>query len=118
MIMSWDLTTEQKDKFLELMNNMGAHTTYYMTATVKRLNDCGIPAVEDIENDCIRIGDKKIPLTTPEWGDPGIYPPSVLSVVIEHFGYEITTTMNGRGFAHKDTLQKLAKLWGMKKQYL
>ena len=116
--MTWDLTTEQKDKFLELMNNMGAHTTYFMFAIVKRLKDCGIPAVEDIENECIRIGDKKIPLTTPEWGDPGIYPPSVLSVVIEHYGYEITTTMNGCGVAHKDTLQKLAKLWGIKKEYL
>jgi hypothetical protein len=116
--MTWDLTIEQKDKFLELMNKMGAHSTYFMPAMVRRLKDCGIPVVEDIENECIRIDDKKIPLTTPEWGDPGIYPPSVLSVVIEHFGCEITTNMNGRGFAHKDRLQQLANLWKTDKDYL
>jgi len=26
--------------------------------------------------------------------------------------------MNGRGFAHKDTSQQLANLWGMNKDYL
>jgi len=117
-IMTWDLTTEQKDKFLELMNKMGGQSTYFMSAMVKRLRECNIPAVEDIANECIRIGDKKILLTTPEWGDPGIYPPSVLSVVIEHYGYKITTDMNGRGFAHKDRLQQLANLWGIEKDYL
>lgn len=116
--MTWDLTKEQKNKFLDLMNDMGSHSTYYMTAMVKRLKDCGIPVVEDLTNKCIRIGDKEVLLTTPEWGDPGIYPPNVLSVVIQHYGYEITTNMNGRGFAHKDTLQQLAKLWGMNKDYL
>jgi hypothetical protein len=64
------------------------------------------------------VGDKKISLTTPEWGEPGIYPPSVLSVVIENYGYEITSDMNGRGFAHNNRLQQLANLWGMDKDYL
>ena len=118
IVMTWDLTTEQKGKFLELMNKMGGHSTYFMSAMVKRLKDCGIPAVEGIEKEYIFIGNKKIPLTTPEWGDPGIYPPSVLSVVIEHYGYEITTDMNGRGFAHNDRLQQLANLWGIDKDYL
>ena len=116
--MTWDLTNRQKDKFLELMNDMGAHSTYFMSAMVKKLNDCGIPVVEDLQNKCICIDDKKISLITPEWGEPGIYPPRVLSVVIEHYGYEIVTNMNGRGFAHKDTLQQLAKCWGIDKDYL
>lgn len=116
--MTWDLSQKQKDKFLELMNSMGAHSTYYMSSMVKKLNSCGIPASEDLQNNCMIVGDKKISLTTPEWGEPGIYPPSVLSVVIEHYGYEITSNMIGRGFSHKDTLQQLANLWGMDKTYL
>jgi hypothetical protein len=116
--MTWDLTTEQKDKFLELMNKMGGQSTYFMSAMVKRLKGCGIPAIEDLENEYILICDKKVHLTTPEWGDPGIYPPSVLTVVIEHYGYKIITDMNGRGFAHNDRLQQLANLWGIDKDYL
>jgi hypothetical protein len=116
--MNWDLTIDQKDKFLELMNSMGAHSTYYISSMVKKLNSCGIPASEDLLNNCMIVGDKKISLTTPEWGEPGIYPPSVLSVVIENYGYEITSDMNGRGFAHNNRLQQLANLWGMDKDYL
>ena len=116
--MTWDLTIEQKEKFLDLMNSMGAHSTFYMSAMVKRLNSCGIPATEDLQNNCMLVGDKKIVLSTPEWGEPGIYPPSVLSVVIEHYGYEITTDMNGRRFAHNDRLQQLANLWEMDIDYL
>lgn len=116
--MSWDLTIDQKEKFLELMNSMGAHSTYYMSSMVKKLINCGIPAVEDLENKCIHIGSQKISLTTPEWGEPGIYPPSVLSAVIKHYGYEITSNMSGRGMYHKDTLQQLANLWGIDKTYL
>ena len=116
--MNWDLTDKQKDKFLELMNSMGAHSTYYISPMVKKLKDCGLPVVEDFENKCIYIGNQKISLTTPEWGEPGIYPPSVLSAVIEHYGYQITSNMTGRGMYHKDTLQQLANLWGMDKTYL
>lgn len=116
--MTLDLTIEQKNKFLELMNSMGAHSTYFMSAMVKRLKDCGIPAIEDLDNECLHIGNRKISLTTPEWGEPGIYPPNVLSAVIEHYGYQITSNMTGRGFSHKDTLQQLAKLWNIDKSYL
>jgi hypothetical protein len=61
--MNWDLTIDQKDKFLELMNSMGAHSTYYMSSMVKKLNSCGIPASEDLLNNCMIVGDKKISLT-------------------------------------------------------
>ena len=116
--MTWNLSQEQKEKFLDLMNAMGAHSTFYMPAMVKKLNCCGIPAIEDLNNNCMVVEDKKISLSIPEWGEPGIYPPSVLSVVIEHYGYKIITDMNGRGFAHNDRLQQLANLWGIDKDYL
>jgi hypothetical protein len=48
--MTWDLTIEQKDKFLELMHDMGAHSMFYLNDMTKRLSECGIPVTEDSEN--------------------------------------------------------------------
>ena len=33
--MNWDLTIEQKDKFLELMNSMGANSMWFLDGIVK-----------------------------------------------------------------------------------
>jgi hypothetical protein len=57
-------------------------------------------------------------LAEPEWGKAGIYPPHVLSVVIKHFGYEITSDMTGTGFRFNDYLEQLASHWGLDKTYI
>jgi hypothetical protein len=116
--MTWDLTIEQKDMFLELMHDMGAHSMFYLNDMTKRLSECGLPVTEDGENDCLLIGGEKVYLAEPEWGKTGIYPPHVLSVVIEHFEFEITTEMTGIGFRFKDRLQQLASHWGFDKTYI
>jgi hypothetical protein len=116
--MTWDLTIEQKDKFLELMHAMGGHSIFYLNEMTKRLSDCGIPVTEDSDNDCILIDGVKVYLVEPEWGKAGIYPPHVLSVVIEHFGFDITSEMTGSGFHFKDRLEQLASQWGLDKNYL
>jgi len=116
--MTWNLTIEQKVKFLELMNYMGAHSMFYLNDMVKILSDCGIPAAVGHENDCLLIGGVKVHLAEPEWGKAGIYPPHVLSIVIEHFGYEITSDMTGIGFHFKDRLEQLASCWGLNKIYM
>ena len=116
--MTWDLTIEQKDKFLELMDYMGAHSMFYLNDMVKRLSDCGIPVGVNDENDCLLIDGVKVHLAEPEWGKAGIYPPDVLSVVIEHFGYEIKSNMTGIGFHFKDRLEQLASHWGIDKTYI
>jgi hypothetical protein len=116
--MTWDLTIEQKDKFLELMHDMGANSMFYLNDMTKRLSECGLPVTEDSENNCLLIDGVKVHLAEPEWGKAGIYPPHVLSVVIEHFGFEITSDMTGFGFHFKDRLQQLASHWGLDKNYL
>ena len=115
--MTWDLTIEQKDKFLELMHDMGAHSMFYLKDMTERLSECGIPVTEDNENNCLDIDGVKVHLEEPEWGDPGIYPPHVLSVVINHFRYVITSDMTGTGFRFNDRLQQLASRWGLDKTY-
>lgn len=116
--MTWDLTIEQKDKFLELMYDMGAHSMFYLNAMTKKLSECGIPVKEDSENNCLLIDGVKVQLVEPEWGDAGIYPPHVLTVVIQHFGFDITSNMTGIGFHFKDRLEQLASHWGLDKNYL
>jgi hypothetical protein len=46
--MTWDLTIEQKDKFLELMHDMGAHSMFYLNDMTKRLSECGIARLYDV----------------------------------------------------------------------
>jgi hypothetical protein len=113
--MTWDLTIEQKEKFLELMNDMGAHSVFYLNDMTNRLSKCGIPVKVDSENDCLLIDAAKIHLAEPEWGKAGIYPPHVLSVVIENFGFNISSDMTGIGFRFKDRLEQLASHWGLDK---
>ena len=111
--MTWNMTLEQKDKFLELMNELGSQSMFYLNDMVNYLKECGLPVKVGEKNDFLLIGSVKVHLTNPEWGDPGIYPPHVLSVVIEHFGYEINSTLTGKGFRFKDRLQQLASHWGL-----
>ena len=116
--MNWDLTIEQKDKFLELMNSMGANSMWFLDVIVEKFIEVGLPASIDTENNCLLLGDVRVELTQPEWGEAGVYAPNVLSVVIEHFGYEINSNMNGKGFHFKDRLQKLASHWGLDKTFI
>jgi hypothetical protein len=116
--MSWNLTLEQKDRFLELMDSMGAHSMWFLDGIVEKLIEVGLPASIDTENNCLLLGGVRVELTQPKWGEAGIYAPNVLSLVIEHFGYEINSNMNGKGFHFKDRLQHLASHWGLEKTYL
>jgi hypothetical protein len=109
--MTWKMTIEQKEKFLELMHNMGAHSMFYLNVMAKRLSECGIPVIEDFERNCLNIDGVMVHLVDPEWGEAGIYPPHVLSIVIRNYGFEITSNMTGIGFRFKDCLEQLAGYW-------
>ena len=116
--MNWDLTLEQKNMFLELMNDMGAKSMFFLEVMAQKLSKCGIPATVDSKNNSLLIDGVVVHLTEPEWGKAGIYPPIVLSVVIDKFGYEITSDMSGAGFNFKDKLEQLASHWGLDKTYI
>lgn len=116
--MTWELTIEQKDRFLELMHGMGAHSVFYLEDMAKSLSECGIPITVDSEINCLIIDGVKVHLAEPEWGDAGIYPPHVLTVVIQHFGFDITSDMTGIGFRFNDRLEQLASHWGLDKTNL
>jgi hypothetical protein len=116
--MPWKLTIEQKDKFLELMHDMGAHSMFYLNDMTMRLSECGLPVSVNSENDCLLIDGVKVHLVEPEWGEAGIYPPHVLSEVIQHYRFEITSDMTGTGFRFNDCLEQLASHWGLDKTYI
>ena len=116
--MTWNLSTDQKERFLELMDNLGAHSTYYVNGIAEELLKCGLPTSINIEENCLLIGSKKIFSTQPEWGNPGIHPTDVLLTVINHFEFEINSNMTGKGFYHRDMLHKLAIAWNIDKKYL
>ena len=118
MKMTWNLSTDQKEIFLELMNSLGAHSTYFVNGIAEELLKCGLPVSVDIENNCLLIDSLKIFPIQPDWGSPGIHTTDVFFAVINHFGFEIDSNMTGKGFYHKDILEKLAKAWGIDKRYL
>ena len=116
--MKLNLSTTNKENFLDLMDDLGAHSTYFVDGIAEELSKCGLPVSVDIENNCLLIDSLKIFPIQPEWGSPGIHPTDVLLAVINHFGFEIDSNMTGKGFYHKDILEKLAKAWGIDKRYL
>ena len=57
--MTWDLSTDQKEKFLELMDNLGAHSIYYVDGIAEELLKCGLPASMNIEKNYLLIDNNK-----------------------------------------------------------
>ena len=106
----WNLTTEQKAAFIKEMAECGAHVTFYCKDMVRYLTNIDLDA-EEMPDGSLRLYDQTIKLTQPEWGDPGIYAPAVLTAVIKAHGLEIKTEMLGRGFGHRDRLEKLKEIW-------
>ena len=106
----WDLTPEQKAAFIKEMEECGAHTTFYCSGMVEYLTSAGLDA-EEMPDGSMRLYDQIIKLTQPEWGEPGIYAPNVLSAAIDAHGLDIATGMLGRGFGHRDRLEKLKEVW-------
>ena len=80
--MGWNLTAEQKDAFIKEMEECGAHTTFYCTGMVKYLTNAGLDA-EEMPDGSMRLYDQIVKPTQPEWGEPGIYAPNVLTAAIE-----------------------------------
>lgn len=59
----------------------------------------------------MRLFGQIIQPTQPKWGAPGIYAPEVLTAAIASHGLDIQTEMLGRGFGHRDRLEKLKTMW-------
>lgn len=106
----WKLSKKQKMGFIKEMEECGAHVVFHCSTMVDYLTKIGLDAEEMVDGS-LRLYNRIINLTQPEWGDPGIYAPTVLTAVIDAHGLDIKTEMLGRGFAHTDRLTKLALVW-------
>ena len=118
--MDWNLTLDQKDQFLELLNKLGSHSVYPIDHIKEKLTACGVPVkINEIDNRLL-VGTVLIELTEPEWGEAGIYPMNVLRAAINDHGFKdgISSNMSGRGFYFRDLLGQLALKWGIEKNYL
>lgn len=108
--LGWNLSPEQRAAFIKEMEECGAHVTYHCKDMVRYLTAIGLDA-QEMHDGSLRLYDRFIKPTQPEWGEPGIYAPNVLTAAIEAHGVEIRTGMIGRDFAHKDTLRQLKEYW-------
>lgn len=116
--MSLLIQPQYQDQFLELMNQFNPSCVYPMAAVAETLCACGLEAVADADGGCLQVGETKINLRDVEWGEKGVSPLQVLCAVIDAHGFDITTRMSGTGFRYRDLLEKLAAMWGIKKNYM
>lgn len=107
----------QKAKFLELLKDLGSHSLCYPAPLSKQLTDCGLSATVATDGQGLLVEGQLISVSTPEWGEPGISPLSILSTV-----YELATggpphsNMTGRGFWFDHVISMLATHWGLKEK--
>jgi len=107
-----------KINFLDLMNELGAHTIWKAPVVLERLKNIGIDT-DLSSSETLLIEGVEIEKTQGEWGTPGIYAPDILALVIDacNFDEPIVSDMTGRGFYHRNLLWQLAKRWGIDKDY-
>ena len=111
--------TIKKAEFLKLLEDLGSHILYYPEPLSKRLADCGLSTITVPDGQGLIIEGQLIPLSTPEWGEPGISTLSILSTVYElATGESPRSEMNGRGFWYKDVMNQLASFWALDARYL
>ena len=111
--------TIKKEQFLELLEGLGSHTFYYPKPLSEELTACGVSTTVAADGQGIIVEGQLVPVSTPEWGEPGISPSSVLSVVYElATGESPASTMTGRGFWYRDVMNQLAIFWGLDAKYL
>lgn len=109
-----------RERVLDFLNELGAHSVWQVSYVNEELNKCGLDSRVDIDGRTLWLGNSKVSASTPEWGDAGIYAPSVLAIIIENecFIEPIETDMTGRGFRHRHILQQLAARWKISKDFL
>ena len=111
--------TIKKAEFLELLKELGSHSLYYPDEFSKWLADCGLSTTVAPDGQGLLIEGQLIPLSTPEWGEPGISTLSVLGTVYElASGESPHSKMTGRGFWYRHVMNDLATHWGLDAKYL
>jgi hypothetical protein len=95
------LTTEQKLELLNEFDELGAHTIWQADAIVEWFKKIEVDCRLDEDRKAVVFLGERIEPLQGEWGDPGIYAPRLLSVVIKKAGMELNNFgLNGRGFVH------------------
>lgn len=107
-------STIKREEFLRLMADLGSHSLYYPERLSMQLAECGISTSLPPEGRGITIEGQFVPVSTPEFGDPGISTLSILGTIYElATGEPARSKMNGRGFWYQDVMNKLASHWGL-----
>ena len=111
--------TIKKAEFLKYLEDLGSHSLYYPNDLSKRLAECGLSTSVAADSQGLIIEGQLIPLSIPEWGEPGISTLSILSTVYElATGEPPLSNMTGRGFWYRNVMDKLASFWGLDAKYL
>jgi len=112
------LTADQKLQLLNELYELGAHSMWKVDAIVEWFERIGVDCRLDNDGETVVFFGERIEPIRGEWGEPGIYAPSLLSVVIKEAGVDINHYgLNGRGFIHQDHLNQLAQFWGLADRY-
>lgn len=118
--MDWNLTHDQKNQLLDLLNSFGSHSVYPLNYIKEKLISCGVPVkINEIDSELL-VGSERVKQINPEFGKASIYPIHLFAAAIKDHAYkdEISSDMTGIGFYYRDLLEQLAFKWGILKSFL
>jgi hypothetical protein len=97
-------------KLIAFLEELNPHNVYVPSYIVKELVKCGVDALPPFDSKSIEIGGKRVEIVEAEWGEPGISPLAVLSILFELIsGSQTKSQMVGRGFWYRDVLSQIKK---------
>lgn len=113
-----DLTQAQKEKLLELLFKMGHQSMWHTNAVVDWLTEIGIEVSSTNNDKTLIFFNQSIDVMEPEWGEAGIYAPTLAYAIAitEKINYE--TIYTGSGYIFKDLLDKIAMHWELDARFL
>jgi hypothetical protein len=115
-----DWSQSDKESFLDLIESMGTNTTWKVSAIRERLERYPCPIGVTNDGKSISLYGEPVRLVAPDYGNPGIYAPDILDIIIRicNFDEKITSETTGSGFYLRDILTQVAVKWGVDRSYV
>jgi hypothetical protein len=99
-------------EFLLFLDDLHPQSTYFASQVVESLRDCGLDVTAADDESSISIEGVSVEAVQLEWGEPGILPESILSVLFKlTTGDWPKTDLNGMGVRYRAAKNILQDAW-------
>jgi hypothetical protein len=96
------------DAVLAYLGTLDAHAVYTVASVEEDLALCGLKVMRGTDSAVVAVEGIKLALSSPEWGEPGISPQTIISAIFYLLtGTHAHASSNGRGFWFRNVLAQL-----------